>query len=71
VPPEAFLAVHLAEGMMQENVGGAGGIRTGIVADDGIETEPGLYQIAFEPAVEVVRGGFGEQVEERAQIFRG
>ena len=71
VPPEAFLAVHLAEGMVQEDVGGAGRVRTGVVADDGVEAEPGLHQLAFEPAIEVIRSRFREQVEQRAQIFRG
>ena len=69
--PGPFLAVHLAEGMMQKHVGGARGVGAGIVPHDGIEAEPGLEQVAFEPAVEIVGGRLGEQVEQSAQIFRG
>ncbi len=69
--PDPFLAVHLAEGVVQQHVGGAGRIGAGIVADDGVEAVQRLDQLAFEPAVEIVGGRLGEQVVERPQIFRG
>jgi hypothetical protein len=69
--PGALLSVHLAEGMMQEDVGGARRVRAGVISDDGVEAEPGLHQLAFEPAVEKIAGRCREQVIQRAQIFRG
>ena len=71
MPPDALLPIHLAEGMVQENVGGPGRIGAGVVPDHGIEAEQGLHQVALEPAIEIVTCRFGEQVVERAQIFRG
>src|SRR5438094_7244867 len=57
--------------MMQQNVGGARRVWACIIADNGVEAEQGFHEIAFEPAVEIVASRFGEQVEQRAQIFRG
>ena len=68
--PDPFLPVHLAEGVVQQHVGGARRIRAGIVPDDGVEAEQRLHQLAFEPAVEIVAGRLGEEVVERPQIFR-
>ena len=44
---------------------------TRIVADDGVETEQRLHQFAFEPAVKVISGRLGEEVDERAHLFEG
>ena len=55
VAPDALLAVHLAEGMVQHHIGGAGGVGTGVVADDGVEAEQRLDQIAFEPPSSIRR----------------
>ena len=71
MPPGPLLPVHLAEGMMQQHIGGSRRIGAGIVPHDGVEAEPGLQRLAFEPAFEIVGGRFGEQIEERGQIFRG
>ena len=71
VPPDALLAVHLAECVMQEHVGGAGRIGAGVVPDDGVEAVQGLHEVAFEPAVEIVGRRLGEQIVQRTQIFRG
>ena len=71
MPPGSLLSVHLPERVMQEDIGGARGIGAGVIPDDGVEAEPGLQQFPFKPAVEIVAGRFREQVEQRAQIFRG
>jgi hypothetical protein len=71
VTPGALLSVHLAEGMMQQDIGGAGRVRAGVIADDGVEAEPGLHQLAFEPAIEKIACRCREKVVQRAQIFRG
>ncbi len=70
VTPNTPLAVHLAEGVVQQNVGGTGRVRTCIVPDDGIEAEPGLHEFAPEPGIEIIGGRFGQQLEQGAQIFR-
>jgi hypothetical protein len=71
VPPNALLPVHLAQGMMQEDVGAAGRVRACVISDDGVEAEPCLHEFALEPAIEVIRGRFGQEFEQRPQIFRG
>ena len=63
VAPDAFLPVHLAEVMMQENIGGARRVGARIVADDAVEAESGFDRRALEPAVEEVTGGGGEKIE--------
>ena len=67
VAPDAFLAVHFAEGVMQEHVRGARRIGTGEVADHRVEAEHGLDGVGLEPAVEHRAGGFAKQVEGRLQ----
>jgi hypothetical protein len=57
--------------MMQQHIGGARRARAGIVSHDGVEAEPGLQRLTFEPAFEIIGGRFGEQVEQGPQIFRG
>src|SRR5262249_11760923 len=71
VAPKALLAVHLAEGVMQENIGRTGRVGTRVISDDGIEAQPGFHELTLEPAVEVVGGRFRQEIEQRPQIFRG
>lgn len=66
VPPQPLPAVHFAERMMQHDVGRARRVRAGIVADDGVEAEQRLDQVAFKDVVEHVTGGPREQVEQGA-----
>ncbi len=63
VSPDAGLAVHLAEDVVQEHVGGAGGPGAREVADDAVEPEAGLDRIGLEPALEPVPGGEREEVQ--------
>jgi hypothetical protein len=65
VTPDALFPVHLAEGVVQENVGRAGRERARVVADHGVEAEQRLHELALEPAVEVIRRRRGEEVEQR------
>ena len=67
--PGALLAVHLAEGVVQQHVGRAGIEGARIVADDRIEAEQGLDRIALEPLGQEVRRRFGEEIEEEALRF--
>src|SRR5580704_16538328 len=62
--PDAFLAVHLAEAMVQENVARARRVGARIIADDTVEAESGLDRRAFEPTVEEIAGGSREEVEQ-------
>ena len=71
MPPDPFFAIQLAEGMMQEHVRRARRVRAGVVSDNGVETEPGLHELAFKPTIEIIGSRFREKVEHRAQIFRG
>ena len=64
--PGALLAVHLAEHMVQQNVGGAGGVRARVVADDAVEAVGRLDGGALEPGVQIVAGRFDEQIQELA-----
>ena len=66
VAPYAFLAVHLAEAMMQQHVGRARRIGARIIADDTVETIGRLDRRTFEPAVEIVAGRIGEEIEQLA-----
>ena len=63
VAPDAFLAVHLAEAVVQENIGRARRVGARIIADDAVEAEGGLDRRALEPAVEKITGGGGEKIE--------
>ncbi len=69
VAPHPFLAVHLAEGVVQHHVGGAGREGARVVADHGVEAEQGFDEFALEPAVQIIRGRFGEEVEQRAGLL--
>ena len=69
VPPGAALAVHLAEAVVQQHVGRARRGRRRVVADDSVEGEGALDDVALEPAVEEVGGAAREQVEQRALLI--
>ena len=69
VAPHALLAVHLAERVVQHHIGRAGGVGAGVIADDGVEAEQRLDQIAFEPLVEHLAGRAREQVEQAALLL--
>ena len=68
VAPGALLAVHLAEHVVQQHIGGARRVGAGVVADDAVEAEGGLDRVALEPAVQPVAGRLREQ---RQQVALG
>ena len=53
VSPHALLAVHLAEAMVQQDIGRAGRVGARISADNAVKAEDGLDRRAFEPAVQI------------------
>ena len=61
--PDASLSVHLAEAMVQENIGRARRVGARIIADDTVEAESGLNRRTFEPAVEEIAGGGRKEIE--------
>src|SRR5258706_6233185 len=63
VAPRALLAVHLAEDVMQEHVGGAGRIGAREVPHHAVESEARLDGLGLEPAVEPIGPGYGEEIE--------
>ena len=65
VAPGALLAVHLAEHVMQQHIGGARRVRARQIADHRIEAEHGLDRIGLEPAVEHLAGRFAQEAERR------
>src|SRR3546814_21370 len=69
VAPRALLAVHLAEDMVEENIGAARRVGARVIADHRVETEGGLDRLALEPAVEHRARRLGEQVEHIALPF--
>ena len=69
VSPGAALAVHLAEAMVQQHVGGARRRRRRVVADDAVEGEGAFDDVALEPAVEEIGGAAREEVEQRALLI--
>ncbi|CAO3300672.1 hypothetical protein LMG26824_03144 [Stenotrophomonas maltophilia] len=62
--PCTLHAIALAEHVMQQHVGAARCVWTGIVADDAIEAEQRLDRLALEPAVQVFRRRQSEQVQQ-------
>ncbi len=68
VAPDALLAVHLAERMVQHHIGRTCGIGAGVIADDGVEAIERLDQIALEGLVQHLAGRTREQVEQRALL---
>ncbi len=67
--PDALLAVDLAEGVMQQHIGRAGLIRAGEIADDAVEAVDCFDRVAFEPAIEIIAGRHGEEVEQFAPML--
>ena len=61
VSPHARLAVHLAEHVVQQHIGGAGAVRAREIADHGIEAEHRLDRIGLEPRVEHVARGSAQE----------
>ena len=68
--PDAALAVHLAEGVVEEHIGGARRIGALIGADDAVEAVHRLDRIALEPAVEKIAGRLQKKVDQLAPHFR-
>src|SRR3546814_12687694 len=64
MPPRTLPAVDLAEDVVEQDVGRSGGIGAGEVADHAVEAEDGLDGVALEPAVEIVPGALGEEIEQ-------
>ncbi|MNV30880.1 hypothetical protein D3C71_1221670 [compost metagenome] len=56
--------VALAKRMVQQHIGRARGIRTGVVAHHPVEAEQGLDRLALEPAVQVLGRRDREQVQQ-------
>ena len=63
VPPSAFLAIYLPENMVKQDIGAARCVWAGIIADNSIKTEGGLYSFAFEPTVKQRACRLGKQVK--------
>ena len=64
-PQTPLLAVHFAEDVMQQHIGGARRVRARQIADHRIEAEHGLDRIGIEPAVEHLAGRFAQEAERR------
>jgi len=68
--PDALLAVHLAEGVVQHHIGRAGRVGARIVADDGVEAEQRFHQIGLEALVQHLAGRAREQIEQVALLLQ-
>ncbi len=66
VAPHAGLAVDLAEAVVEQHVSRAGRKRRSVGADDAVERERGLDDIALEPGVEKIRRTLGEKIGDEA-----
>ena len=66
VTPHARLAVDLAEAVVKQHVRGAGRVRRGVGADDAVERERRLDDLALEPLVEKIGGALGEKIGDEA-----
>jgi hypothetical protein len=64
VTPGALLTAHLAKRVVQQHVGRAGAVGTGIVADHRIEAEGSPDRRTFEPAIQETAGALGEQAQQ-------
>src|SRR4051812_14517047 len=67
--PDALLAIHLTERMMQHHISRTGGVRAGVIADDGIEAEQRLDQIVFKTLVQHFAGRARKEIEQAALLF--
>src|SRR3546814_19998306 len=56
--------------VVEEDIGAAGGVGAGVIADDRVEAEGGLDRLAFEPAAQHRARRFREQVEHIALLDR-
>ena len=56
--------------MMQHHIGRAGGVGAGVIADDGVEPEQRLDQIALEAVVQHLAGRAREQIEQAALLLQ-
>ncbi len=70
VAPDALPAVHLAERVMQHHIGRTRRIGAGIIADDGVEPEQRLHQVALEHLVQHLAGRPREQIEQAALLLQ-
>ena len=70
VAPDALLAVHFSESMVQHHISRARRVGAGIVADDGVEAKQSLDQIVFEAVVEHVSGRSRKQIEQAALLLK-
>ena len=56
--------------MVQHHIGRARGVGAGIIADDGVEAEQRLDQIALEALVQHLAGRAREQIEQAALLLQ-
>ena len=68
--PHALFAVHLAEGVVQHHVSRACRVGAGVIADDGVEAEQRLHQIALEALVQHLAGRARQQIEQAALLLQ-
>src|SRR3546814_14462248 len=61
--PLARLAVQLAEHMVEQHIGAAGRVGSGIIADYRVKAEHRLDRVALEKTVEHLAGRTREQIE--------
>ena len=66
VAPGTFLAVHLAEAVVQEHISGARVVRAREIPHDSVEPKCRAHPLAFEPPVEELGGALGEKVQQVA-----
>ena len=64
--PGTFLAVHLAEAVVQEHISGARVVRAREIPHDSVEPKCRAHPLAFEPSVEELGGALGEKVQQVA-----
>ena len=65
VAPDAGLAVHFAEAVMQQHVGRARRVGTGKGSDNAVEGKGCLDVVVLEPAVEKCRRTLGEEIDQQ------
>jgi hypothetical protein len=70
VAPGAGHARRLAEQVVEKDIGRAGRLRAGIIADNRVEAEQGLDDVGAEIAAQDLAGALGEEVEQQALLFQ-